>query len=198
MLGMVNLVSLLVSSIGFTVFYSLSVRPAHMEITNRKDAYKLAARYRMVCSLCMGVAFINFVLYRWFPVSFISVPVNFPWPYWISLVLAIVLGIPAGLLMVVAIRDAGKETMKPDKEHTLYTGIYDTIRHPQAIAELTVWNVCALVLHSPLLTLVAALYTPIWIMWCFVEEKDLILRYGQSYREYQKRTGMFIPRRRTR
>lgn len=195
---MVNLVSLLVSSIGFTVFYSLSVRPAHMEITNRKDAYKLAGRYRSVCSLCMGVAFVNFVLYRWFPVQGPPFSGNFPWPYWISLVLALMLGLPAALLMVVAVRDAGKETLKPDKEHTLYTGIYDTIRHPQAIAELTVWYVCAFALHSPFLTLVAVLYTPIWIMWCFVEEKDLILRYGQSYKEYQKRTGMFIPRRRTR
>lgn len=197
MIGTINLVSLLISSAGFTVFYSLSIRPAHMELRNRKDAYKLAGRYRLVCSLFMGISFVNFVLYRWFPVQRDPFPVNFPWPYWISLVVAFLLGIPACLLIVVAVRDAGKETMKPDKEHTLYTGIYDTIRHPQAIGELTVWYVFALALHSPFLIVVSALYTPIWIMWCFLEEKDLRLRYGELYEEYQKRTGMFFPKRGT-
>jgi len=120
MLSVLNLLSLLVSSVGFSVYYIRSVQPARMERTKGPNAYKLAARYRMICSVYMGVAFFNFVLYRWLPLSFDPLPLRFPWPYWLSITIALIIGIPATSLMIVAIRDAGKETLAPEKGHTLY------------------------------------------------------------------------------
>jgi len=73
------------------------------------------------------------------------------------------------------------------------TGIYESIRHPQALGELSIWYVVALVLDSPFLLFISVLYTPIWILWCFLEEKDLVIRYGKSYEEYRLRIGMFVP-----
>lgn len=194
MLSILNLLVLLVSSVGFSVYYILSIKPAQKERTKGEKAYKLAARYRMICSVYMAIAFVSFVLYRWLPLPFDPFPLRFPWPYWMSITIALVIGIPATFLMLVALRDAGKETLAPEKSHTLYTGIYESIRHPQALAELTTWTVVALVLDSPFLLFISALYTPLWILWCFLEEKDLVIRYGKSYEEYRLRTGMFIPR----
>jgi protein-S-isoprenylcysteine O-methyltransferase Ste14 len=148
----------------------------------------------MICSVYMGVAFFNFVLYRWLPLSVDPLPLRFPWQYSLSITIALIIGIPATSLMIVAIRDAGKETLAPEKVHTLHTGIYESIRHPQALGELSIWYVVALVLDSPFLLFISALYTPLWILWCFLEEKDLVIRYGKSYEEYRLRTGMFIPR----
>ena len=38
--------------------------------------------------------------------------------------------IPSLYLMYIGTRDAGEEAMVPKKEHTLYGGIYETMRHP--------------------------------------------------------------------
>ncbi len=198
MLSILNILSLLVSSVGFSLYYIRSVKPARMERTKGPKAYQLAARYRMICSVYMAIAFVNFVLYRWLPLSFDPFPLRFPWPYWLSIAIALGIGIPATILMVVAIRDAGKETLAPEKDHTLYSGIYESIRHPQALGELCIWYVVALLLDLPFLLFISALYTPIWILWCFMEEKDLVIRYGKSYEQYRLRTGMFIPKRRKR
>nr|WP_321261261.1 methyltransferase [uncultured Sphaerochaeta sp.] len=96
--------------------------------------------------------------------------------------------------MLAGVHAAGKETLSPKKDHTLYGGIYEKIRHPQALGELTIWYVVALLLNSPFLILISALYTPLWILWSFMEETDLVIRYGKPYKEYRSRTGMFIPR----
>lgn len=195
MASCLNLLSLLISSLGFSLFYGLSVSPARLARTKGEKAYRLAARYRLICSVCMSIAFINFILYRILPVSSDPLSPTFPWPYPISVAVAAALALPAGMLLVSALKAAGKVTLVPKKEHDLYRGIYEKIRHPQAIGELAFWYVTALLLDTPFLILVAVLYTPIWIVWCFLKEWDLSIRYGEEYLRYQARTGMFIPKR---
>ena len=92
------------------------------------------------------------------------------------------------------IKDAGKETMAPDKSHTMYGGIYEKIRHPQAVGEFPLWLVTALFLNSPFLVILSFVWLPFFIWWCFIEERDLELRYGDAYLEYKNRVGMFWPR----
>lgn len=91
-------------------------------------------------------------------------------------------------------RDAGEETMVVKKEHTMYGGIYEKIRHPQAVGELPFWWVIAFLLHSPFLVLYSFVWIPIFIAMCLAEERDLRIRYGQAYVEYQKRTGFLLPK----
>ncbi len=177
MASCLNLLALLISSHGFSLFYGLSVSPARLARTKGEKAYRFAARYRLICSVCMGIAFINFILYRILPVSFDPLSPTFPWPYPISFAVALARLIPAGLLLFSALRAAGTETMAPKQEHTLYRGIYEKIRHPQAIGEVSVRYITAFFLDSPFLILVSVLYTPIWIAWCFLEERDLSIRY---------------------
>jgi len=35
----------------------------------------------------------------------------------------------------------------------------------------------------------------VFIVTCWAEERDLLIRYGEAYAEYQERTGFLIPRR---
>ena len=77
----------------------------------------------------------------------------------------------------------------------MYGGIYQRIRHPQAVAELVLWWVIAFLLHSPFLVLITFLYIPVWYFFCLAEEKDLRIRYGSPYEEYCKKVGFWIPKR---
>jgi len=143
----------------------------------------------------MGLACVNYVLYVFYPLP-IALSHPFPWAWWVSAALAALIALPASYVFLRGVRDAGEETMTPKKEHTLYGGIYAKMRHPQAVGELPWWWVIALLLHSPFLALYSLAWVPVFVLMCWAEEQDLLIRYGQAYAEYQSRTGLFIPRRR--
>jgi protein-S-isoprenylcysteine O-methyltransferase Ste14 len=122
-------------------------------------------------------------------------PQSFPWNWWISAVITLLILLPAGYLFLKGIKDAGEETIVVKKEHTLYGGIYTKIRHPQALGEITLWWIIALVLNSPFLFAFSFVWIPIFYVMCRAEERDLLIRYGEEYREYMERTGFLIPKR---
>jgi len=195
MFGWINFAFLLFSSILLLYFYMLSARPAAQEKIIGPGSYKRCSQYRLISGAFEGIITANYILYFFFPLP-TPLPNVFPWPWWVSIVMALVIGVPATILMAVGIRHAGEETMSPKKEHTMYGGIYNRIRHPQAVGEVFLFAVIALLLNSPFLTLFSLIYFPILAMMCFAEEQDLMLRYGDSYAEYCKRTGAFWPKRR--
>ncbi|UCG59552.1 MAG: hypothetical protein JSU70_08555 [Phycisphaerales bacterium] len=195
MLAYLNFIVLVISSCLALYFYIRSAGPAALEKKVGEAAYAACGRYRVISSVFMFVILANFVLYTLYPLP-MGLPRTFPWDWWVSLVLAAVIGVPSGYLMWLGIRDAGEETMAPKKEHGMYQGIYRKIRHPQAAGELPLWFAIAFVLHSPFLLLFSLLYIPAWIYMCVAEERDLAIRYGQAYEEYRKNTGFWLPRRR--
>ena len=158
------------------------------------SAYQKCATYRMVASIFMMVMAVNYVLYYWFPLP-LSLPDNFPWPYWVSAVIAAAIAIPSLYLMFRGVKDAGEETMRPKREHEMYGGIFERIRHPQAVGEFPLWWVIAFLLHSPFLVLFSFYYIPVWYYLCVAEERDLLIRYGASYKEYCQQVGFWIPKR---
>ena len=97
--------------------------------------------------------------------------------------------------MVKGMMDAGSEIMTPDKENEMYRGIYKYIRHPQSLGEFPLFIIFALLTNTwfmvILTTVLIVPYVPIMVR---VEEKDLVLRFGDSYREYQQKTGALIPK----
>ena len=196
MIGWLNFAVLVVSSIVFSVMYVLSVRPAHLEQKIGEKAYRRCGQYRTIGTTPMMIAIFNYVLYRWYPLPIDPLPARFPWPYGINVTLAAIIGIPAMVLLFWGMHDAGKETLTPDKSHTMYGGIYEKIRHPQAVGEAPIWIVTALLVNSPFLAVFSLLYLGVWYWWCVEEEKDLLLRYGQAYADYRARTGMLWPKRR--
>lgn len=125
----------------------------------------------------------------------VPLPRAFPWDWWISAVIAIAIAIPGGYLWWRGTKDAGEETLRVKKEHTLFRGIYKKIRHPQATGEVTYWWVIAFLLHSPFLALFSFIWIPIFYAMCIAEEKDLTIRYGQEYIDYKRNTGFILPKR---
>ncbi len=194
MFAWINFAVLFFASLLFLFCYVRSASPAGREKLIGPRAYQLCFYDRLISGVFELVITINYILYYLFPLP-TPLPDQFPWAWWISLVIAALIGIPATILMLIGARDAGEETMRPKKAHTMYGGIYAKIRHPQAVGEVFLFLVVAILLHSPFLTLFSLIYFPIFILLCYAEEQDLLLRYGDPYAEYCKRTGAFWPRR---
>jgi protein-S-isoprenylcysteine O-methyltransferase Ste14 len=99
------------------------------------------------------------------------------------------------IIMMIALRDAGKEMHAPQKETQLHGGIYKRIRHPGAVGEMPLYVVIALFTNSLLLivwmTLFIMIFTPVHV---YYEEKDLVKRFGETYLEYKRTTPAFIPK----
>ena len=190
----INLGVLIGSALLFLYFYVKSAAPAALEQKIGPLAFKRCTRYRFISAVLMTLACANYVVYYFYPLP-LPLPRTFPWPWWVSAVIAAAIAIPSGYIWIRGMRDAGEETMVPKREHTLYGGIYERIRHPQALGEMPFWWVIAFLLHSPFLVLFSFIWVPIFILACLAEERDLVIRYGEAYEEYRRRTGFVIPRR---
>ena len=117
---------MLISVYLFSYFYIKSVSPAALEKKIGKAAYLKCGRYRIAASVFEIIVIINCIVYFFYPLP-VSIPRVFPWSWWISVLIAALIVIPAGYLFVKGIKDAGKEAMIPEKEHILYSGIYKKI-----------------------------------------------------------------------
>lgn len=191
MITELNFISLITTPFLYLYFYIKSVKPATLEKKIGSSAYKKSKNYRIAASVFMLIALINYIIYFFYPISF-GLPIKFQWNYIISLIIAIVVLIPSVYLFIKGMIDAGEETLTPKKDHELYTGIYLKIRHPQALGEFLLWITIPFFLNSPFLLLFSIIWLPIHIIMCKQEEKDLRVRYGNSYKEYKNRTGFFF------
>lgn len=194
MIAWLNLALLLLASLLLLCYYVRSASPVGRARVIGPRAYADAGRDRIIAGIFEGIATVGYVLYFFYPLP-APLPRTFPWPWPISILIAILIAVPAGALMALGIRDAGEETMRPKPEHKMYRGIYRRIRHPQAAGEVWLWWTFAFLLNSPFLALFSFIYIPIFLVMCWAEEQDLLLRYGEAYAEYCRQTGAFIPRR---
>ncbi len=195
MTAWINFAILLLASLLFLYYYIRSVSPATLEKVLGEGAYQRCARDRIIASVFEVVILINFIIYFFYPLP-VPLPRVFPWAWWISVLIGLAIALPAGLLMGIGLRDAGEEALRPKKEHSMYSGIYTRIRHPQAVGEVCFWWVFAFLLNSPFLAILSFIYIPIFLIMCLAEEQDLLWRYGDAYAEYCRHTGAFWPKRR--
>jgi len=196
MIAWFNVAVLILASLLLLYFYVRSVSLAgHAQVIGPR-AYADASRDRIIAGIFEGIAAAGYVLYFFFPLP-APLPRAFPWPWPVSILIAVLIAVPAGVLMAIGVRDAGEEAMRPKPEHRMYRGIYRHIRHPQAAGEVWLWLLFAFLLNSPFLALFSFIYIPIFLVMCWAEEQDLLLRYGEAYAEYCRQTGAFCPRRRT-
>jgi protein-S-isoprenylcysteine O-methyltransferase Ste14 len=194
MIAWINLAVLLIASFAFLLSYVRSVSPAGLEKTLGPRAFPLCFRLRMVSSLFEMLTVVCYVIYLFYPLP-VPLPASFPWSWWISGLVAALIAIPALLLMGIGLRDAGEEAMRPRKEHVMYGGIYTRLRHPQAVGEVFIWLVIAFLLNSPFLVIFSLIYFPIFVLLCWAEDQDLLLRYGEPFASYMRETGAFWPKR---
>jgi protein-S-isoprenylcysteine O-methyltransferase Ste14 len=193
MIPWINFTAMLVSAFLFSYFYIKSVSPAALEKKIGKIAYFKCGRYRIIASAFEIIVVINYIVYFFYPLPVPLLRV-FPWNWWISAAAAALIAVPAGCLLGRGLKDAGRESIIPEKKHLLYGGIYKKIRHPQAAGELIFWWVIAFLLNSPFLALFSFIWMPVFYLFCWAEEKDLVIRYGDKYLSYRKSTGFIIPK----
>lgn len=185
---MLNIVTILCWS-----FYIRSLQPATRSKKLGESAWKLAKRERIIAGIFMGVIVINMVLWLWFPIPELAWPVSLNWLF--SILIGIILACIFTPIMIKGILDAGRETLEPSQTTKLYGGIYNYIRHPQTLGEMPWFVIIAFFLNSLFLviwSIIMILFVSPIVM--YFEEKDLIERFGDQYRDYQKRTGAFIPK----
>ncbi len=176
-------------------FYVKSADPARLEEKIGEKAYTKCTQFRIIASAFMVVVAVTYVVFFFYPLPLPLLPRTFSWGWSTSVVIALLIAVLGGYLWVRGIIDAGEETLVVKKEHTLYKGIYEKLRHPQAVGEVTFWWVIAFVLNSPFLALFSLVWIPIFYGTCLAEEKDLIIRYGEEYAKYRESTGFVIPQR---
>ena len=154
---------MIISGLIFLYFYVKSVNPAALETKIGEAAYKKCALYRRVASGFMMIPLANYIIYLFYPLP-IPIPETFPWGWVISIFIAILIALPSGYLFWRGMKDAGEETMTPKKEHKMYGGIYQKIRHPQGVGEVMIWWVIAFCLNSPHLVLILFIWLPSGIL----------------------------------
>lgn len=193
MVESINFVSLHVFVVLFFYFSIKSVMPVTREQKRGERAWKECFWFRNIGHVCITIVVINSILWIWFPVKTLSLPL-FPNP-WIGAGIGIIIIIPCSIFLAKILKDAGIESWWPKKETTLHRGIYQHIRHPGIVGEMPMYITIGFFINSLFILLwmtgFVLLYTPLYI---YFEEKDLEKRFGDHYREYKKTTGMLFPK----
>ena len=195
MLPLIIVIALFFSMIWYTLFYIFSVSPAQLEKKIGEKSYKICALLRKISFAGMGLCTVSEVLYFFFPFNMgIQERIINGTTGWIISVIIGLLFVIFATVIINKVSKVAKDSFVPKKENEMFDGIYEKIRHPQAIADVTYWFAFAFLLNSLFLLLIAILWIPLNFIIVLFEEKDLKVRFGSAYIEYMKRTRRFIPR----
>lgn len=190
----INLAIIILSLILFSVLYFFSLLPVTLSERMGEKAWKFCRNLRLTASFFELIAFVAPVLWIWFPVPKLDWRI-FSNQWWLGFVLSLIITIPGAVLIYKGVKDAGKETLTPSEETEMYGGIYNSIRHPQTAGGMLMFPALGLALNSwflvILMTISIIIYMPIML---YFEEMDLVKRFGDSYKEYQKTTGAYFPK----
>ncbi len=170
--------------------YVLSVMPHRLARGIGPRAYRLSARIRLFSVVAFALSLTAMVLARLTAESGSALRVGLPCPRWVAVVAALPLATSAVMLMATAIRHAGMETLAPRADGSLFGGVYRRFRHPQSLGALLSFWALAMGLDSAFLLAVAAMGVPVWLAVIRWEECDLVLRFGDAYREYRRQVGL--------
>jgi protein-S-isoprenylcysteine O-methyltransferase Ste14 len=108
-----------------------------------------------------------------------------------------VLGL-AGILLVWTFHNLGKnltDTVVTRREHSLVTtGPYRWVRHPFYLANALGMLGASLATANWFFVAVGACGLILLFFRTRIEEKNLVARFGDEYRNYMRRVGRFLPR----
>ncbi|MHA1112240.1 MAG: methyltransferase family protein [Promethearchaeota archaeon] len=197
MIEWINFISFLISLALWGWLYLFSLQPMKRVEKIGERGWNQCGVARIIAGIFYYISTANYIIWIWYPVTQFSFIIFSE--YRISLIIGLVLfalGVP---LLYFGIKETGKETMRPEKRKRMNSGIYQYIRHPQIVADWLMFIGLAFISNSLILLIITGVfilvYTPIMIK---KEEKDLIKRFGDKYKAYQKRTGALFPKLRKR
>lgn len=175
MIAWINVVVLIVATLLVLYLEVKSAVPVALEKKIGAIAHARCTGYRVLASLLMTLAGINYVIYAIYPLP-LPLPQIFPWSWWVSAAIATLFAILAGYLWWREMDEAGEETFSPDKTCRVYKDIYEKNQHLQLASELPFWWMIAFLLHSPFLVLFSLLWVPIFEIAFWLEKQDLLIR----------------------
>lgn len=73
------------------------------------------------------------------------------------------------------------------------SGPYRYTRHPMYVALYIILIGIGLLFFTKPWFIVLLIFIPFWYIDCKLEEKQMTDLYGEKYKEYKKRVGMFLP-----
>jgi methanethiol S-methyltransferase len=188
MIAWINFVVLFTATLLVLYLELKSAEPAALEKKIGAIAYDRCIRYRMIASLLMGLAGINYIIYFLYPVP-MPLPRIFPWSWWVSAGIAVVFAMPSAYLWWREMNAAADESNwisgKP------YGDVYERNQHPHLASELPFWWSIAFLLHSPFLVLFSLVWAIGLEIASSVEDRDLLLRYRQ--RRDRNRNSVLMP-----
>jgi protein-S-isoprenylcysteine O-methyltransferase Ste14 len=166
--------------------------PVTREEVQGEQAWAECARLRTISFFFAGIMVASTIFWLWIPVPELAWVLSSD-PLF-GIIIGLIICIPCLILLMIAMRDAGKEMNAPQKGISMHGGIYKRMRHPGALGEMPLYIVVALFVNSLFLTIwmtmFVLIFTPIHIHY---EEKDLLKRFGEEYAEYKRTTPAFFP-----
>ena len=192
--GIINFSFLLLSYLLFSYLYILSIQPVKRERKYGKKAWKVCKRLRIIGGLFELIAVINLVLWISFPLPLVAtwmISLN----VWVGIIIAIIIAIPCCIIMFLGLKAAGSESLSPSKETAMYGGIYRYIRHPQTLGEFPLFVAISFAVNSWFLVIISLIYIMVYVpIMIYYEEKDLLMRFGDSYQVYRESVGALFPK----
>jgi methanethiol S-methyltransferase len=188
MIAWINFVVLLIATLLVLYLELKSAEPAALEKKIGAIAYNRCTRYRMLASLLMGLAGINYIIYFLYPLP-IPLARTFSWNWWVSAGIAAAFAIPSAYLWL---REMNAATDKSDWISSQpYSDVYERNQHPHLASELPFWWSISFLLHSPFLVLFSLVWAIGLEIASSVEDRDLLLRYRQ--RSARNRNRVLMP-----
>jgi protein-S-isoprenylcysteine O-methyltransferase Ste14 len=187
--GVVIAFSLLVLPIG--IYHRVRSQATGEPLDRRQEGLFILATLRPLGAVTWCGVLAWTINPRWMAWSSMALP---PWLRWTGAALLVV----AGALMIWIFRSLGSnltDTVVTRQQHSLVThGPYRWIRHPLYTAAALLTGAMSLVAANWFVLVTGALTVALLVVRTRVEERNLVARFGDSYRAYMERTGRFLPR----
>jgi protein-S-isoprenylcysteine O-methyltransferase Ste14 len=186
----VVLVSLLgVLPIG--IYYRVKSQATRERLDRRQEGMFILTTLRPVAAACWVGMIAWLIDPRSMAWSAVSVPVAFRWA-------GVAVLFSGAALLIWTFRSLGPnltDTVVTRQKHTLVMrGPYRWIRHPLYLSTALLVVAMSLVAANWFLAATGAMVCGLLVIRTRTEEGNLIVRFGDDYRQYMQRTGGFLPR----
>ena len=171
----------------------LSAYPIKYRIIDRwsKRVYSLIFNLTSILSLAASFLLIGF----WDWLYFITSPESIQLPLAILGSILILLGLIIAGKASQVISVSTVADMRTDRKPQLVTGgIYSRIRHPLYLATILLFLGLICLYPFPQVAVFSGSMIGYILVGSYLEERKLVLQYGQEYLDYRKKAGFILPR----
>lgn len=183
-------------ALGTTIFglqhSGLSHLPVKHRIIDRfgKEGYALI--FKVTSTVALGVAFLSMWFWDWLYFLDLS-SVNLLSVFLGAILIGFGLVVSTAASQIISVSTVAD--MRTDREPELITaGIYSRIRHPLYLATVAIFSGLAFLYPFPRVIAFSIAMSAYTIIGAVLEERKLIIQYGQDYEEYKKQAGFLLPR----